>query len=166
MIKAIARLAAAGAVAGVMALAAAAPAGASGTPSGATFGTVAGDAFLAAAGPGAQVHPVSSAQLNFRVQSGSQATTSYTLTQVLPGVYAIEWTNQGHAHGKALVSDAAGNVGFFTTGDLWLFAGGKLTDLSTGRVLCLGPVDRISGPISTVPATSTAACTDLTVYPA
>jgi uncharacterized protein YciI len=162
MIRKILALAAAPAAAAALALAAAAPASAASVPQG-TFGTVAGDAFLSAFGPRPAEHPASSDFTKFTQQTGSESNTSFALTEVAPSVYTVLWTGRPDVHGKYLASDFRGGVEFFTTPDLWRFSGGKLTDLSTGRILCVGPTFGVTGAVSTVPASSTAACTDLEI---
>lgn len=157
MIKLIARLAAVIAAAGALALAAAVPAGAASVPEG-TFGTVAGDAFLVAVGPAAQIHPASAGFAAFGPQKGVSANASFALTEVTPGVFTIRWENGGHNQfGKYLVSDASNGVHFANVPDLWSFSGSQLSDISNGgRKLCLGAVP---GGVSVVSPSSTAACT-------
>lgn len=164
MTKLIARLAAVAFTAGTLALAAAAPAGAASVPEG-TFGTVAGDAFLAAIGPAAQIHPASASHVNFGPQTGVEANTSFALTELAPGVYTVRWINGGrNAFGKYLSSTFTGGVDFSAAARVWTFSGGALTDGLTGRKLCLGPAQ--SHAISTVPGSSTAACADLQIVAA
>jgi hypothetical protein len=162
MFKRIPTLGAAGFACLALALAAAAPAGAASVPEG-TFGTVAGDAFLSAFGPRPAEHPASSDFTKFTQQTGSESSTSFALTEVTPGVYTILWTGRPDVHSKYLASDFRGGVEFFSAPDLWSFSGGKLKDLSTGRILCAGPAFGVTGSVTTVPAASTAACTDLVI---
>lgn len=159
MINRIARLAAVIAASAALALAAA-PAGAATVPEG-TFATAAGDAFLVAVGPAAQIHPASAAFAAFGPQKGVSANASFTLTEVTSGVYTIRWSNGGHnPFGKYLVSDPR-SVNFSNVPHLWSYSGGHLADTGNGgRLLCLGAVP---GGISAVSPSSTAPCTDLVI---
>lgn len=161
MINPIARLAAAAFAAAALALAATAPASAATVPEG-TFATAAGDAFLVAVGPAAQIHPASAPFAAFGPQKGVSANASFTLTEATPGVYTIRWQNGGHnPFGKYLVSDPSGHAGFANVPDLWAFSGGQLADTGNGgRKLCLG---QVPGGISAVSPSSTAACTQLVI---
>jgi hypothetical protein len=162
MIRLFARLAAGVAAAGAV-FTLAVSAGAAVIPE-ATFGTASGDAFLAAAGTAAQLHPVASGQEAFGRQHGVSPDTSFVLDQVAPGVFTVRYSGGGAVQfGRYVTSDFAGHVLFYNTPDLWKYAAGQLTDLSTGRVLCLAPSGGVIGTATTVAGSSTAACTHLVI---